>query len=168
LEPVEKAVHGDGEFEALAGGGQKIVHSERREGGAVASACVVDEVTAHGARGDGEEVVAVLPVAILRGDEPQINLVDEFSGLKGMAITFAAHQVARQTAEVRHHKGKEFVFGVAAASAPLVKQARNIRAFRTSIHRHDVSSIISEFWRTLSKTPLSRVSSPNRTFQKEL
>src|SRR5205814_612227 len=38
---------------------------------------VIDEYTAHDARGDGKKVRAVLPRDVLRGNQPQIGLIDE-------------------------------------------------------------------------------------------
>jgi hypothetical protein len=67
---------------------------------AFAAAGVIDEDAAHGAGGDGEEVVAVDEVDFGVGLEAEVGFVDEGGGGEGVAGAFAAELLAGDGAEL--------------------------------------------------------------------
>ncbi len=52
---------------------------------------MVDEDLAHHASGDTEEVGTVLPVLVVMPEQPQIGLMYEGGGLKGVIAALAPH-----------------------------------------------------------------------------
>ena len=79
-------------------GREKVLDSlERDELRVRPSARMVDQVPAHGSSSYSEKMLPVLPIPIFGGDQPEVNLVDQFGGLQGVALALALHQVVRQT-----------------------------------------------------------------------
>lgn len=75
---------------------------------AFATACGVDEDTAHGFGGGGEEVGAAVEVGVVGADEAEPGFVDESGGLEGVAGGFLGHFVSGDTAEFVVHERQEF------------------------------------------------------------
>jgi hypothetical protein len=132
---VKKIIHDNGLIKLWAHGRKQIFNPERSESGDGPAARVIDEVPAHGSGGYREEVSAVLPILISRADETHIDLVDEFCRLQGVTLALAAHEVAGQTAKIRHDAVEQLVLGIAAAGSPFVQEAGDVGIFG----RHVVS-----------------------------
>lgn len=73
---------------------------------------VIDEDTAHGLRGGGEEVTGIVPVAGLLGDEFEKDLVNKGGRLEGMARRFAGDAGGGKAMEFRVDQGEELPSGV--------------------------------------------------------
>ena len=92
---------------------------------------MLDEHPSHHQGGDGEEVRAVLPAHLVLAKQPQKGLVDQGSGLEDMPLTLPAQVAGRELSQLAVDEGSEAVEGLAIASAPGSKQARE----RPSGHR---------------------------------
>jgi hypothetical protein len=91
---------------------------------------MVDQVSAHGTSSDGKKVAAVLPVAIFRVDQAEVDLVDKFRGLKGMPFALTSHKVMRDAAEIRHHPGEQLVLRLGTALTPAVQKLSDFAFLR--------------------------------------
>src|SRR5262249_45948103 len=67
---------------------------------ALSPASVVDDHLTHGGGGDGEEVIAVLPVRPGLVDQLQVRLVDEASGIQGAGRSPVTELPARNPAQL--------------------------------------------------------------------
>src|SRR5271154_4000858 len=135
LELGQQFIDDDGQIQLAAHSGQQVIDTQSRELYAGTAARVIDQVTTHGAGGNGEEVAPVLPILMPRADQPHIDLIYQLSGLKGVAFALAAQEVARQTAQLRHHQGEQLIFRFGAAGAPLLEKARDIGALGHAVFR---------------------------------
>jgi hypothetical protein len=85
----------------------------------------IGKEAAHDSGSDSEEVFAALPIAVLSGNQPDVGLAYEFSGLQGMAIPLAFHEIVSQLPQVRHDYLEELIFGLRAALPPSVQEFRD-------------------------------------------
>jgi len=70
---------------------------------------VIDENAAHEARGQRQEMCAILPADAAKVDEPNESLVDESRCLQRVIVTLAAHLDAGETAEFLMNDRDQFV-----------------------------------------------------------
>ena len=57
---------------------------------------MVNQVPTHGSGSNSEKMLPVPPIPILGRNHPEVDLIDQFRGLHGVALTLALHQVTRQ------------------------------------------------------------------------
>ena len=76
------------------------------------AAGVVQQDLAHGVRGDGEEVGAILPFHwVSAAHQAHVGLVDQRRGLERMAGTFASHAGSRHLAQLLENQRNELIGG---------------------------------------------------------
>ena len=82
----------------------------------------VHQDASHHPRRDREEVRAVLPLHLVGGGQPQIDLLDERRGLECVMWAFAAHVSPRQQAQLVMHERHEPIEGGCFAATPCQQQ----------------------------------------------
>jgi len=105
-----------------AGWEQRLDTVESYKLAARVPARVIDQMSPHGSTSNSEKVLPILPVAIFGGYQPNVNLVDQFGRLEGMALPFAFHEVMRQPAQVRVQAAEKFIFRLCCALPPLMQE----------------------------------------------
>jgi hypothetical protein len=121
--------------------------------GRAAAPGVVDQHLPHGLGRGGEEVAAVgdlgQGVAV---EEAQQSLVDQGTGLEGMAGSLVVHQSAGDPPQLAVDGGDEAIPGVGAAGAGLVEEDRQLPcspgAHRSSINSQKLVEVSGRYSRT--------------------
>ena len=104
-----------------------------------AGPCVVDQITTHRARRDGDEMTPVLPFEGARAGDPEVGFVDERRWCERVAGTFAAHVTAREPAQIGEDQLDHTGFGATTALPPLLEKTRDfavlgiVHAYRWSL-----------------------------------
>ena len=84
---------------------------------ALSPASVIDDHLTHSGGGDGEEVIAVLPVCSGLIDQLQVRLVDEASGIEGTGRSPATELPASNPAQLGVNEIHQLIEGAGAAFA---------------------------------------------------
>jgi hypothetical protein len=76
----------------------------------------------HQLGGDTEEVGAVLPVHFFHVHQPQVSLIDQSSGLQGLAGPFLGYVALRQPVQLPVYNGYKLVERILLSPAPRLQQ----------------------------------------------
>ena len=87
---------------------------------------IVQQDAAHDLGGDAEEVGTILPAGAALIDELQVGLVDEGSGLQGMAGALAAELGAGDPFELLVDERRQLIHHRSIAAGKLGQQLRNL------------------------------------------
>lgn len=128
FEAEEGFIEEDDVVEFFGGDGEVVVELDALEVAialqGVVGAGVVDQDAAHDVGGDGDEVLAVVPLGVFAG-EAEVGFVDEGGGLEGVVGALAAHVGGGEAMEFGVDEGKEFLSGVGVAFGHLVEEQRD-------------------------------------------
>src|SRR5215207_9507907 len=129
-EQVQGVVQGDEVHVALARNVYVLVERELLELAAallgLVRARVVYEYAAHHLRGDAEEVRAVLPLNLRLVYEAHVRLVDERSGLQGVADALAPQVARRELAQLAVDDRQKVVEDAAVAFRQAHEESRHV------------------------------------------
>ena len=100
-----------------------------------ASSGVIDQDETHDLSGDGEEVIAALPVDAVLAYQPHKGFVDQGRRLERVARSFARHVTAGEPLQVIVDKREERIKGLAVAVAPGGEQRSDFGS-RRKLLRH--------------------------------
>ncbi len=84
----------------------------------------IGENTPHQLGADGKKVGAILPVHLPKIDQPQIHLVDQGSGLEGMAGRLVSHVALGHLMQFPVHEGRQLLKRTFIPVAPSPEQSR--------------------------------------------
>lgn len=81
---------------------------------------MIDEYATHGGGRESEEVSAVLPLHVAQPKQAHERLVDNSSGLKGVAAALVAKEGSGNAAQLLHRGREQSISCERVASMPLV------------------------------------------------
>ena len=80
----------------------------------------------HFTRDGGEEVSPVLPVRIVRAEQPQVHLVDQARGPQGVTGPFLPEIAGRDATQLRVHERHQLIPRLFVSAAQFSEQRRDM------------------------------------------